>query len=178
MNARAIVAGVIAAALVAGCATRPEGPEIPARPGEGKSWEAFQHDDYVCRDFADGRVAGRAENANDHAILTTIIGAGLGAALGGAIGGGNGAGIGAAAGGVGGAAYGSNQTDRSQYSMQRQYDIAYGQCMAAKGNDVPPPFGYRHRRDRDDRYDNRDRYDDRDRSDRGDYRDDGPPPRD
>ena len=173
MNPKAIVASVLMAGMVAGCATHPDGPNVPVAPGAGKSWDAFQHDDYVCRDFADGRVAGRAENANDHAILTTIIGAGLGAALGGAIGGGNGAGIGAAAGGVGGAAYGSNDTERSQYGLQRQYDIAYAQCMAAKGNDVPPPFGYRHRRD--DRDYDRDRYD-RDRNDdRRDY--DGPPRR-
>jgi hypothetical protein len=161
-----VAASVVTALLVAGCATQPGGPDIPVAPGAGKSWDAFQQDDYACRDFADGRVAGRAQNANDHAILSTIIGAGLGAALGGAIGGGSGAGVGAAAGGVAGSAYGANDTERSQYRLQRQYDLAYAQCMAAKGNDVPPPFGYRHRRD-----------------DRGGYgpdrggpdRDDGPP---
>lgn len=149
MNTTAVAASIIAAFMVAGCATQPDGPDVPVAPGAGKSWNAFQQDDYACRDFANGRVAGRAQNTNDHAILSTIIGAGLGAALGGAVGGGNGAGIGAAAGGVAGSAYGANDTERSQYRLQRQYDLAYAQCMAAKGNDVPPPFGYRHRRDRD-----------------------------
>jgi uncharacterized protein YcfJ len=161
-----VIASAFAAVIVAGCVSQPDGPYVPVAPGNGKSWDAFQRDDYDCRDFADSRVGRRAESANDRAILSTIIGAGLGAALGGAIGGGNGAGIGAAAGGVGGAAYGTGESERSQRGLQRQYDIAYAQCMAAKGNDVPPPYGYRHR----DRYD-RDRYDDR-----RDY--DGPPRRD
>lgn len=162
-----VIASAIAALMVAGCVSQPDGPYVPVAPGHGKSWDAFQRDDYDCRNFADSRVGRRAENANDRAILSTIIGAGLGAALGGAIGGGEGAGIGAAAGGVGGAAYGSNDSQRSQRNLQRQYDIAYAQCMSAKGNDVPPPFGAR--RDRRD-------YDDRDRYDRRDY--DGPPRRD
>lgn len=67
----------------------------------------------------------------------------------------------------GGAAYGSGESERSQRGLQRQYDIAYAQCMAAKGNDAPPPYGYRHR----ERYDDRDRYN----CDRRAY--DGPPRR-
>ena len=164
MNSKAVAASVIAAVMVSGCVTQPTGPYVAVAPGQGKSWDAFQQDDSVCRDFAAGRVAGRADNANDHAILSAIIGAGLGAALGGAIGGGRGAGVGAAAGGVAGTAYGADRSGREQGGLQRQYDLAYAQCMAAKGNDVPPPFGYRHRPHRDDY------------SPRRDDRDDGPPP--
>lgn len=172
MNAKAVTASLVALMMLSGCVTEPRGPDVPAMPGKGKAWADFQRDDYECRDFADGRVAGRAENANDHAILSTIIGAGLGAALGGAIGGGNGAGIGAAAGGVAGTAYGSNQSAYAQGSLQRRYNIAYAQCMSAKGNDVPSPFGERRRW--------RGRGDD-DRGDWGpppDRRDYGPPPSD
>lgn len=155
MNTKAVGASVVALVLLSGCVTQPTGPEIPVMPGRDKPFAEFQQDDANCRDFADGRVAGRAKTANDRAILSTIIGAGLGAALGGAIGGGNGAGVGAAAGGVAGTAYGSNESNYAQGSLQHRYDIAYAQCMRAKGNDVP--------------------YGERPRWHRGDY---GPPPSD
>ncbi len=146
MNRKAIAASVIALMMLEGCVTQPMGPNVPVMPGKGKPWADFQQDDAACRDFANGRVAGRAENANDHAILSTIIGAGLGAALGAAVGGGHGAGVGAAAGGVVGTAAGSNQSAYAQGGIQRQYDIAYAQCMTAKGNAVQQPDeGYRPR---------------------------------
>jgi hypothetical protein len=148
MRIKKIAAGVAAAALLAGCVTQPEGPTVDVMPGQGKSFADFRHDDRDCQDFASDRVAGRADSANDHAILSAIIGAGLGAALGGAIGGGNGAGIGAAAGGVAGTAYGANQSDYAQGNLQRRYNIAYAQCMAAKGNDVPDMGPRWHHRDR------------------------------
>jgi predicted small secreted protein len=147
MKKKVIIASVLASAMLAGCVTQPTGPDIAVMPGKGKAWADFQQDDATCRGFASDRVAGKAESANDHAILSTIIGAGLGAALGGAVGGGNGAGVGAAAGGVVGSSYGANQSGRAQGSLQRQYDIAYTQCMSAKGNDVPQA-GYGPRRDR------------------------------
>lgn len=145
MKTKAIGASLAALAMLAGCVTQPAGPDIAAMPGKGKAWADFQQDDAACRDFANGRVAGRAQTANDHAILSAIIGAGLGAALGGAIGGGHGAGVGAAAGGVAGSAYGANQSGWAQGGIQRQYDIAYAQCMTAKGNDVQGPYSYRPR---------------------------------
>jgi uncharacterized protein YcfJ len=151
MKSKAIAASITAAFMLAGCVTQPDGPTVSAMPGKNKSWSEFQRDDDACQGFAEDHVAGKADSANDHAILSAIIGAGLGAALGGAIGGGNGAGIGAAAGGVAGTAYGGNQSERAQYSLQRRYDIAYSQCMMAKGNDVPPP-DYRRRWHRDGDY--------------------------
>jgi len=156
MRTAPLLSGAVALALLAGCVTQPNGPNVPVMPGHGKSFADFQKDDDDCQDFASDHVAGRANSANDRAILSTIIGAGLGAALGGAIGGGHGAGIGAAAGGIGGAAVGANQSGYAQGSLQRRYDIAYAQCMKAKGNDVPDE-GYGQRRYRR-------------------YRDDGPPP--
>ena len=134
----------VAALLLGGCVTQPEGPTIPVMPGRDKSFTEFQNDDMQCQSFASNRVAGRAENANDRAILSAIIGAGVGAALGGAVGGGEGAGVGAASGGIVGGAIGSNQSAYAQGTLQRRYNIAYAQCMEAKGNDVrggPPPYG-------------------------------------
>jgi hypothetical protein len=137
MNKTQLLCGAIALVLVSGCAEQPTGPIVAVMPGHGKSMADFQKDDYDCRGFASDRVAGRAESANDRAILSAIIGAGLGAALGGAAGGGTGAGIGAAAGGLAGTAVGSHQSTNKQYDIQRQYDVAYSQCMAARGNNAP-----------------------------------------
>jgi hypothetical protein len=156
MRKTPLLSGAVALVLLGGCVTAPTGPDIPVSPGQGKSFADFQRDDYDCQGFAEHRVAGKAESANDHAILSAIIGAGLGAALGGAIGGGNGAAIGAAGGGVAGSAVGADQSGYAQGNLQRRYDMAYGECMAAKGNDVPY-FGRRGPRGRyegrdDDRY--------------------------
>jgi hypothetical protein len=41
-----------------------------------------------------------------------------------------------------GAAAGSDQSVAASWSAQRRYDIAYQQCMYAKGNHVPA-YGYR-----------------------------------
>ena len=136
MKKSAVIASVIAMAFLEGCVTQPTGPTIPVMPGKNKSFADFQNDNSQCQDFADRRVAGRAESANDHARLSAIIGAGLGAALGGAVGGGHGAGIGAAAGGAMGTAVGANQSAYAQGSLQQRYNIAYAQCMTAKGNRV------------------------------------------
>lgn len=146
MRKAPLLSGAVALILLGGCVTPPSGPNIPVMPGDGKSMAAFERDDDECQDFADGRVAGRAQTANDHAILSAIIGAGLGAALGGAVGGGHGAGIGAAAGGVAGTAVGADQSAYAQGNLQRRYDIAYAQCMKAKGNKVPDEYGRRYHR--------------------------------
>jgi len=153
MKKSSVAVSALALSFLAGCVTQPQGPMIPVMPGKNKSFSDFQRDDGECRDFAAGRVAGRAQSANDHAIFSAIIGAGLGAALGGAVGGGRGAGIGAASGGVVGSAVGANQSAYAQGGLQRQYDMAYAQCMTAKGNNVT---GWQrrhwHQRPYDDRY--------------------------
>jgi uncharacterized protein YcfJ len=145
--ATVVLCGVAAIAL-AGCATTPLGPTVPVMPAQNKPFEAFAQDQTICKQYADQQVNGQAEVANNQAvggaILTTVLGAGLGAA----VGGGPGAAIGAASGAVVGSAGGANASGWRQGGIQRQYDIAYAQCMAAKGNQVPgmggggPPRGY------------------------------------
>jgi outer membrane lipoprotein SlyB len=82
-------------------------------------------------------VAGGAERANDQTVGTAALGTALGTGLGAAVGGGKGAGIGAATGAVVGTAAASGSAAQTQYELQRRYDIAYEQCMYAKGNTVP-----------------------------------------
>jgi Putative peptidoglycan binding domain len=125
-----------------GCATTPMGPTVAVMPGPGKSFEAFQSDNALCKSFAGDQVKGQADAANQRAVgtalLTTVLGAGLGAATG-AIGGyaGGGAAVGAAAGAGTGTAIGAANSTDAQMNIQQQYDNAFSQCMYAKGELVP-----------------------------------------
>jgi hypothetical protein len=123
--------------LVSGCAQTPLGPTVQVMPGPGKSFDQFTYDQAGCKQYAEGAVAGQAQNANTRGVgaaaITTVLGAGLGAA----IGGGRGAGIGAASGALGGGGIGAGMSSNQQYGIQQQYDNAFAQCMYAKGNMVP-----------------------------------------
>jgi hypothetical protein len=71
----------VGAALVLGaCASIPTGPNVLVLPGDGKSFEQFQTDDAICRQWS---------------------------------------------------------VQQTGTSVQLRYDIAYAQCMYAKGNQVP-----------------------------------------
>lgn len=129
------------ALFLAGCAQTPTNPQIAVAPNQGKSFEAFQADQYYCKQFAQSQVAGQAEHANRTQMLGTGGGALGGAALGaagGAIGGNAGAGaaIGALTGVVLGTAGGAIASNRQQETSQRLYDQAYGECMYSRGNNV------------------------------------------
>ena len=137
---------IAACTLVAGCVSQPMGPTVPVMPGPNKPFAVFQDNQAVCKQFADQQVAGAANQANNQQVGTAVVGTLLGAGLGAAIGGGRGAAIGAGSGAVAGTvsaragATGANQ-------LQQRYDIAYQQCMYARGNQVPgyyapPPPGY------------------------------------
>ena len=139
------VAGAVAVMVSLGaCVTPPLAPAIPVAPGAGKSFEAFAADQTVCQQYATAQTAPQAYAATNQAVGTAVLTTALGAALGGAIGGGRGAGIGAASGAVFGTAVGAGGAGYAQLSLQQQYDVMYGQCMYAHGNQVPgfsPPPG-------------------------------------
>jgi len=135
------VAGVVAASLLLGaCAHEPLGPRVAVMPGQGKPFEVFQQDQSMCQAYANQQVGGEARDANNRAVGAAVLGTLLGAGLGAAAGGGQGAAIGAGAGALAGTAYGANGSQYEQGGIQRQYDIAYTQCMYSRGNQVP---GYR-----------------------------------
>ena len=134
----------LALALLGGCATMPTGPTVTVYPGPGKPFEVFQADDYACRQWAQEQIGGASpsQTANQNlatgAVVGTLAGAGLGAAIGAATGNvGAGAAIGAGAGLLTGTAVASGPAASSEYTLQRRYDMAYQQCMYAKGNQVP-----------------------------------------
>ncbi len=123
--------------LLSACVSQPMGPTVQVMPAPGKPFDVFQSDQALCKQYADGQVAGGAQQANNQQVLTGVVGTALGAGLGAAIGGGRGAAIGAGAGALGGTAVGAGPAQQAQYSLQQRYDMAYSQCMYSRGNQVP-----------------------------------------
>jgi len=135
-----IVVGVL---LVGGCATVPTGPSVMVLPSSGKPFEQFQAEDAACRQWAAQQFGAQpgtpiTQNAAIGAGIGTLVGAGLGAAFGAVAGNaGAGAAIGAGSGLLLGGVSGSNADLAYGWEAQRRYDIAFQQCMYAKGNQVP-----------------------------------------
>jgi hypothetical protein len=133
--------------LVGACATIPSGPSVMVLPGSTKSFEQFQVDDGVCRQWAQhqtGTTSGKAANNTTAtgAVVGTAVGAAAGAALGAAAG--NpavGAAAGAGVGLLGGTAVGAGHAQGAYHSVQQRYNMAYMQCMYAKGNQIPVARG-------------------------------------
>lgn len=130
--------------LLAGCAVTPTGPNVMALPGASKSFEEFRADDLSCRDFAFHQIGGvaREQAASNSVISSAALGTAVGAVAGAAIGGRNSAGVGAGMGMLIGTASGAEASRSSVYGSQRHYDIAYVQCMYAKGHRVPVSGSY------------------------------------
>ena len=134
---------VLASLSLAACATVPAGPSVMVLPGTAKSFEQFQSDDAVCRQWAAqgiGQSPGDAATGStvSGAAIGTAIGAAAGAALGAAAGNpGVGAAVGAGTGLLGGTAIGAGAGHEYASEGQRRYDMTYQQCMYAKGNQVP-----------------------------------------
>lgn len=132
------LSAVVAAMTLAACASAPTSPSVAVMPGTGKSFEQFNQDDAVCRQYAGNQTAGAADAANNKAVESGVVGTLIGAAAGAALGGNhNAAAAGAGAGLLVGSAAGAGASQQGTYSAQRRYDIAYEQCMYAKGNSVP-----------------------------------------
>jgi len=127
---------------LAACASGPTGPTVAVMPTQGKPFDLFQQDDQVRRQFAQTSSQATTESGVKSAATDAGLGAAAGAIAGLLIGGGShtsvgtGAGVGLLAGALGGA-LSSNSSDKT---AQNQYNVAYQQCMYAKGNQVPGTF--------------------------------------
>ena len=132
-----ILAIVILAAT--GCASLPTGPSVMVLPGTGLSFEQFRNDDAICQQYASFQVGGTTVNQAgiNSGVTSAAVGTALGAAAGAAIGGGSGAAIGAGSGLVAGSLVGTGIASNSMYGVQQRFDVAYIQCMYAKGHQVP-----------------------------------------
>lgn len=133
---RAAVVVAVGAAL-GGCATAPSGPSVMVLPGPNKTFEQFQTDNAVCRQFARMQVGGASQASDNSTLKNAGVGALLGGALGAALGEGRGAAIGAASGAALGTAVGASNEQQPGMSLQRRYNVAYMQCMYSRGNRIP-----------------------------------------
>ena len=140
MNLGKTILGASLAVVLAGCASIPEGPSVAVMPGPGKPFDQFNADNAICKEFARQQIG---VNPNDVAREQVVTGAAAGTVLGAA----SGALMGhghegqtesmAGAGLIVGSAAGANAANESTMTLQRRYDIAYQQCMYAKGNQIP-----------------------------------------
>jgi uncharacterized protein YcfJ len=141
MNARLL--SIILLATITGCATIPTGPTLAVMPAPGKPFEVFVADDTVCRQFADRQTGvdpqtAAAQQTVSGAAIGTAVGALAGVAIGAATGHpGIGAGVGAGTGFLAGTAAGAHAGYGTGFTLQQRYNIAYEQCMYAKGNQIP-----------------------------------------
>ena len=145
---RQIAAALAATLSLAACIAPPAAPTIPVAPGPSKTLDIFGADQAVCQQYAAAEISPAVAAANNQAVGGALLGGALGAELGAGIGAAAGnAGKGAAIGAASGAALGiignADGAPYAQESLQQQYDIIYGRCMAARGNSVailsPPP---------------------------------------
>jgi len=150
MNKRLLLVPLLAALALGGCVTVPTGPAVMVLPGSNKSFDQFRVDEGDCRQYAQAVVGGpstgqaASDAAAANAVAGTLIGAAAGAIIGSASGqAGPGAAIGAGTGLLFGSAASGNAAGYSSRALQRNYDVAYMQCMYARGNQVPGRVAYR-----------------------------------
>ena len=127
-------------AFLAACASTPTGPSVMVLPGSGKTFDQFRFDDNECRQFALAQSgAGTPDSAaNTAGVNSAATGAAIGLLAGAALSGNSrGAVAGAALGTAGGAIAGTGAASQTAHTVQGRYDIAYQQCMYAKGHQVP-----------------------------------------
>ncbi|MDR3414896.1 MAG: hypothetical protein P4L83_01805 [Nevskia sp.] len=136
---RALKACVLTACLLSACAEMPSGPTVATMPGPYKPFEVFQADDAVCRQYAQSQIGqSPGEAAASSTAAGAVTGAAVGAAAGALIGrGGEAAATGAGVGLLAGTAIGAESGNRSAGYLQYRYNVAYEQCMYARGNQVP-----------------------------------------
>ena len=141
-----VKAGALAALVVlAGCASTPPGPSVMVLPGTGKNWDQFRADDFECRGYAHAQSGGKTPNdaGTEAGVNTAAVGAVVGAAAGAAIGrSGHAAVAGAGLGTAGGALAGTGAAAHTGRTVQGRYDMAFQQCMYAKGHQIPTAGGY------------------------------------
>lgn len=125
--------------LLGACAEMPTQPTIAVMPAPNKPFEVFQSEDMQCRGYASQAIGGQTAGGtvNNNTATGAVVGTAIGAAAGAVIGGGKGAAVGAGSGLLVGAAAGNSNGYGSAYGLQRQYNIAYAQCMYSKGNQLP-----------------------------------------
>ena len=134
-------------ALLAGCVAVPTGPRVAVMPAPGKPFDLFVLEERECRRYAEQSIGlTRNDVSAQNVVGSAAVGTAVGAAAGALVGGERGAAAGAGVGLLAGTASGSSQAAYAGADAQRRYDVAYQQCMYAKGNQIPgyaQPYRYR-----------------------------------
>lgn len=132
-----IICGAATVVLV-GCASMPNGPRVAVMPAPGKPFELFVQEDRICRQFSEQSIGKSANDTGAQSFAgSAVTGAAIGAVAGGLMGGNDSAASGAGMGLLAGSMIGAGESGYSVSDAQRRYDIAYQQCMYAKGNQLP-----------------------------------------
>ncbi|AUG98350.1 glycine zipper family protein [Prodigiosinella confusarubida] len=152
MKKNCAVVGIVllTSAELTGCVSTPTAPTVMSLPGNGKSYEQFQADDAVCKNTAYRSLNGEANTANNQSIGTAAAGAAIGTAAGALLGAAsgaprgtaNGVAVGAASGLLIGSAIAGGNGERTQSTLQDQFDTIYMQCMYAKGEKIPQAYSW------------------------------------
>lgn len=138
-----VILSFTALLMLSGCVQMPVGPSVPVMPGPAKPFELFASEENMCRGYAETQTGISPQTQADRSMAAGVIGGtALGAAAGTAIGAlagdiGAGAVAGAGFGLLSGTAMGIDTAYGNGSAVQRRYDIAFEQCMYAKGNQVP-----------------------------------------
>jgi hypothetical protein len=129
----------IAVLSLGACVSLPDGPSVMVLPGTGKNFDQFRADDFECKRYASVQIGGNGASAyaSDSGVRSAAVGTLLGAAAGAAANGGRGAAVGAGAGMALGGLSGTGSAQASAYGAQQRYDVAFMQCMYAKGHRIP-----------------------------------------
>jgi len=136
MRKRILAVGSLAL-ILAGCASAPLAPRVAVMPAPGKPFEVFVAEERLCRQYAEQSVGIAADASQRAAVDSAVVGTAVGALAGAAIGGRQGAAVGAGGGMIVGSSSGAGYAGYAERDIQRRYDIAYQQCMYAKGNQIP-----------------------------------------
>jgi hypothetical protein len=124
--------------LLVGCASMPSGPRVAVMPAPGKPFELFVQEDQICRQYATQSIGQSANEFGRQSFANSAAaGVAIGAVAGGLMGGNDGVASGAGTGLLMGSMIGAGESDYGVSEAQRRYDIAYQQCMYAKGNQLP-----------------------------------------
>lgn len=120
------------------------GTNDPGCPGAEQDVGHVQRRSGLLPQYAGAQISPAVAAANNQAVGGALLGGALGAGLGAGIGAaagnaGKGAAIGAASGTALGIIGSADGAPYPQEALQQQYDIMYGQCMAAHGNSVVSP---------------------------------------
>jgi hypothetical protein len=138
MKRQLVAVAFVMPVVICGCSSIPTGPSVAVMPAPGKPFDLFVAEERECRQFAQQSIGTTANQAaTESAVKSAAVGTAIGAAAGALAGGHEGAGSGAAFGLLAGAVIGSDESQYSGNEAQRRYDIAYEQCMYAKGNQLP-----------------------------------------